>query len=298
MSDEIFEVATSFVDVAELGQGYVDRADGERMLLALSRAVPQGEGVRFIVHLGDGTPAFAGAGRCVQVSDQGKDVPADERYETLLDSLVFDERSQPVYEYIVAVRQIAYANLEPAPATGPGDEAVYESEESSSLALNMGGSGAPESLAPVHEVQAISEHESHEEAELAARDLPSPVAPSPAPDSQIAARAAPAAVTPAAVAVEPQQPERVSSLPPALATPESEPAPILASVVPEPLPTGILTRAALAAHWVPAAARPPQRSMRPGIFDYPAGTLPVPEAPPRPELDRRHWITRAESPAA
>src|SRR6185312_9377421 len=107
MSDEIFEIATHSVDVAALGQEYSDRVDGERILLGLPRPLSIGDEVRFVVLLLDGTPAFAGAGRCIQVSDQGQDAGTS-RYETLIDSLAFDERSAPVYEYIVQVRQLAY----------------------------------------------------------------------------------------------------------------------------------------------------------------------------------------------
>ena len=148
MSDEIFEISTAFADVAELGQGYVDRVDGERILLSLPAAIAEGDGVRFIVHLVDGTPAFAGAGRCIQVSDQGDQVGAAERYETLLDSLAFDERSAPVYEYIVAVRQMTYSDA--AAAAAPAEEAVYESEEATSAGQNV-ISEQPAPVAPEHE---------------------------------------------------------------------------------------------------------------------------------------------------
>lgn len=254
MSDEIFEISTAFADVAELGQGYIDRVDGERILLSLPLSVPEGDGVRFIVHLVDGTPAFAGAGRCIQVSDQGEQVGAAERYETLLDSLAFDERSAPVYEYIVAVRQMTYS--ESASAAAPVEEAVYESEEATAAGrevISADPASSPptekESLAPVE-------------------------------------------------AVEPA----LSSIPPALSVaPEAgaapAPAPQLASFIPTPLPTGILTRPAIAAHWAPAAPRPPQRSMRPMRFQYPAGPLPVPDVPPRPPIDRSLWVERAEAPS-
>lgn len=136
MSDDIVEVQTSYADVAALGDGYIDRVDGERILLALPFFANEGDVVRFIVHLVDGTAAFAGSGRCVQVSDQGVGVPENERFETLIDSLAFDDRSRPVYDYIVAVRNAAYADaaaLEAAEATeaaaanaSPDQEARYE----------------------------------------------------------------------------------------------------------------------------------------------------------------------------
>ena len=96
MSDDILEVQTSYGDVAELGAGWVDRVDGERIVLAFERSTEPGAGVRYVVHLADGTPAFAGAGRCLEVVDRGDDAPAGVRYVTQLDALQFDELSQPV----------------------------------------------------------------------------------------------------------------------------------------------------------------------------------------------------------
>lgn len=104
MSDDVVSVMTPYPDVAQLAEGYLQRADGERLWVPLSAPTEPGEGVRFVIHLADGTVGFGGAGRCVQVADQGEDVDAAIRYEALLDSLQFDERSQPVYDYIVAVR--------------------------------------------------------------------------------------------------------------------------------------------------------------------------------------------------
>jgi hypothetical protein len=285
MSDEIFEVMTSFADVAELGQGYIDRADGERILLALPRATREGEGVRFIIVLADGTPAFAGAGRCAQVSDQGAEVDAQGRYETLLDSLAFDERSRPVYEYIVAVRQMAYADAEGAAGGEAGvvEEAVYETDASISgwpeASPTEPMSQPPDSLAPTREVETL-------EPALSEPALSEPALSEPAlsePPSQMAG----------------------PTTDPSPAPPATEPPPrpdfsyaVLASVLPEPLPTGMLTRPAIAAHWQPVAPRPPRPSSRPSRFRYPIGTLPMPSAPPRPDLDESQWVRPAPSPAS
>ena len=265
MSDEIFEVNTPFNDVAELGQGYVDRADGERILLALPRATREGEGVRFIVHLADGTPAFAGAGRCVQVSDQGTTVPAEARYETLLDSLAFDERSRPVYDYIVAVRQMAYAGAEQEGAASETEEAVYDSEEAVNSAWNEPAAAEPsvsDSAAPTAEVETVV-LATTQEFEPVYRDAATPV---------------PGASTP--------MPEAPVELAPD----------ILASIVPEPLPTGILTRPAIAAHWQPRAPRPARPSTRPQRFRYAGNSLPVPDSPARPLLDPSQRVRPAPSP--
>ena len=107
MSDEIWNIMTPFGDVAELGQGYMARADGQCLWVPLPREVEVEAEIPFVVYLLDGTPAFAGSGRCVQVADQGDAADPQVRYEALLDNLLFDERSQPVYDYIVAVRAAA-----------------------------------------------------------------------------------------------------------------------------------------------------------------------------------------------
>jgi hypothetical protein len=260
MSDDIFELATPFNDVAELGQGYIDRADGDRILLSLGRQVEEGEAVRFIVHLADGTPAFAGAGRCVQVSDQGADVAPSDRYETLLDALAFDERSRPVYDYIVAVRQMAYAaEAEAGTSETPEDEAVY--------ATGTSISAWPEA-APTEQMNQLPA-QLPPAAELADSEAPAeryapPTDPSPEPPADDAT-----------LSIAPE---------------------FLASVLPQPLPTGILKRPAIVAHWQPMAPRPPRPSSRPSRFRYPAGTLPAPSAPPRPDLHESQWVQPAIRP--
>ena len=296
MSDEIFEVATHSVDVAALGQDYSDRVDGERILLALPRALEVSDEVRFVVLLLDGTPAFAGAGRCVQVSDQGEDAGAS-RFETLIDSLAFDERSAPVYEYVVAVRQAAYQQAEAA-----ADEQSVEVDASATESASEVDVALPQDAAPWDDAEATRidrgsippmEQEApfaragaaDAHSELTAKHVvtpsslptPLPSAPPEAPPADLAEPAEPAALS------VPAHSQGVT--PPAFAT-----------IPPEPLDTGILTRPALAAHWAPAAPRPPQRSLRPTGFQAHPGPLAVPEVPPRPELDRSQWIERAPAP--
>jgi hypothetical protein len=335
MSDEIFEVATSCTDVAELGQSYIDRVDGERILLPLPREIPAGEGVRFIVHLVDGTPAFAGSGRCVQSSDQGDQVAATDRFETLIDTLAFDERSLPVYEYIVAVRQLAYSDNTGADAgtdvesvsvavteettiyASDGADTVVQHSEVTVMSEEPGLSArdSHESLAPVAAVEALPSAsapsspapsmapvEPERAPSTAPTPLPEPIQPAPiarvAPVTRVAAAAPVVQVQEVEIDVEPAVAPRreVRSEPPAnLVLPSG---PVYASVKPEPLPTGILTRPAIAAHWAPAAPRPPQRSLRPSRFQTARGPLQIPAAPPRPELERELWVTRAERPAA
>jgi|GEM_PF-3082976 len=277
MSDEIFEVPTHSVDVAALGQDYSDRVDGERILLGLPRALEIGDDVRFVVLLLDGTPAFAGAGRCVQVSDQGDDAGAL-RFETLIDSLAFDERSQPVYEYIVAVRQIAFQQGEgAAEAEGEVDVAVSPEQEPEQAPWDADATRIERGSVPPGARDLAAEAQGD-------RTTPHQISPSSFPT--------PMPTASAAGLPDPEEPEALS----VPAQPHGVTPPAYATIPPEPLKTGILTRPAIAAHWAPAAPRPPQRSLRPTGFQSTPGPLAVPEVPPRPQLDRSQWVERAPAP--
>jgi hypothetical protein len=338
MSDDVFTIATLFGDVAELGQGYVNRADGERILLPLPSEAAPGEGVRFIVQLADGTPAFAGAGRCVQASDQGGTVEPAERFETLLDNLAFDDRSRPVYDYIVAVRQAVYAaggpeaqaeadavaEVEEASAAEPGDDEATEFVDS--MAAQAAEPAQAEVLEaepeePVAELLAASVPPTAEPAQELIME-PSAPPDALAAEDEFVATSEPVVEAEAEAATEPE-PEsyaQVASDPPeaswqepapSLAVAASEPAPavVAASIpapsipapeyvpaAPEPLPTGMLKRPAIAGHWQPAPGRPPRPSKGTGLFRHAAGALPVPAAPPRPQLDPSQWVRPAASP--
>jgi len=125
MSDGVFTIATPHPDVAELAQYFIERVDGEHLLLPLSEPLDAGTSLQFMVVLADGTAAFMGAGVCADVTDQGDAAPAEQRFETLLGGLQFDERSQPVYDYIVAIRAQAIAIQEQQ----PGDTFVDGEDE-------------------------------------------------------------------------------------------------------------------------------------------------------------------------
>lgn len=334
MSDDVFAVRTTFNDVAELGQGYLERADGERMLLPLPLEVSEGEGVRFIVYLADGTPAFAGAGRAVQVSDQGEEVAAEDRYETLIDGLVFDERSRPVYDYIVAVRQMAYADLGAAAEAeaAHGEEAVLDSEgndpaahtamtDSALMEASMTGEDeevAHELTAAQSEPSPAIETEPEPEPEIESEPEPAYAAPeqeewapTPTPQPQQWSAAQPRAarqnfneVTPAdhnaALSLAAEERASIDSeIPRALDLPDHEPEPVQQPLGPRsvmPLPTGILHRPAIAQGWQPRAPKRPQPSEGSGKFRYRAGELPVPQRPPRPDLAPEYRVQPAAAP--
>ena len=270
MSNEIFSVTTQFPDVASLAQGYMNRADGERLLLPLPIANRAGSGVRFVVYLEDGTPAFAGAGLCVQVSDQGATVPPEQRYETLLDTLQFDERSRPVYEYIVAVRNAAYAQQ----ATS-GDESVEVEGASVESVPAESYAEEPTAIVDADGLQPVADSSAPAEAY--------------AEGSYASASERPVTYAPAAAAEPEPEPEPAWVPPP-------EAALAMASFVPPPLPTGLLTRPARTTHWQPSPPRRPTPRPASGMFRYRAGSLPKPANPPQPDRDRSARVSPAPRP--
>jgi hypothetical protein len=112
MSD-VLTVQTPFGDIADLAQGYIGRVNARQIVVAVSEAAEPGQVVRFQVLLADGTLAFWGDGHCAQVNDLGDDADPNGRFELLLHSLEFpDERSLPVFEYMVSLSESATPNEE------------------------------------------------------------------------------------------------------------------------------------------------------------------------------------------
>ncbi len=272
MSNEIFSVSTLFADVATLAQGYMNRADGERLLLPLPIANRAGGGVRFVVYLADGTPAFAGAGLCVQASDQGTSVAPEQRYETLLDTLQFDERSRPVYDYIVAVRNAAYAQHQ---AASEGEAVDVETDAAASDAVQSYPPDESTAIVDADSLQPVA-------------DSLQPAADSYAPAPDVMS-IPPASFAPSVPAYD--------EAPAASWTPPVDHPGLVPSFIPPPLPTGLLTRPPRTTHWQPAPPRRPTPRPASGMFRYRVGPLPVPSAPPRPDLDRSMWVTPATRPA-
>jgi hypothetical protein len=301
MSDDILSVATPFPDVASLAQGYINRVDGERLLLPLEVSVDEGAGVRFVIYLGDGTAAFAGAGRCVQVSDQGTNVPPSARYETLVDSLELDERSRPVYDYIVAVRAAAYGQTDEAQDADAHVEDVAPGElEAAPIDVDAGMDVELASVpaAPLSEpAAAVDDADFGYDAEPAAEADALEAMPETLSEEDAEAAHAYASLHP--VAPEPENllvpSVRPASMIPTSAIPESF-RPEMASFIPPPLPTGILQRPARALHWQPAPPRRPTPLPQTGLFRYTGPGLPKPAAAPRPDLDPSQLVQRAPRP--
>ena len=265
MTEDVFSVTTPFADVAELAQGYVNRVDGAQILLPLSAPLGEGEGVRFVVHLADGTPAFAGAGRCIQVSDQGDQVAPEHRFEVLCDSLQFDERSQPVYDYIVTIRSAMLAEQ-------PETQASQEETVDQGL------------VADEIEAAALAEEAALE----AVQEEPTVIAD--ASYGEVAGAAGDTEEQPEYGQADEMDALQIEHAPEAYQRPEY--------AIPSIIPKGLLSRPALAVHWRPEPPEPPQPSPSSGLFRYNGEGLPRPAQPPFPELDPAYYVQPAPRPGS
>jgi hypothetical protein len=118
---QVVTVATDFTDLNQMAQGLVGRVDPARVILPGPEPVDVGEWVNFAVTLQDGTPGFAGVGRCVDAVDNGEDRSSHQRFDVVIDSLQFDTRGQQIFEHILMIS--GYAEDE-QPEDGEGFPAV------------------------------------------------------------------------------------------------------------------------------------------------------------------------------
>jgi hypothetical protein len=100
---QVVTVHTDFTDLSQMTQGLVGRVNDSHVILPAKDPVDVGEWVQFAVTLFDGSPAFAGVGRCVTFVDNGEDRLPHQRFDVVFDSLQFDSRGQQIYDHILAL---------------------------------------------------------------------------------------------------------------------------------------------------------------------------------------------------
>lgn len=98
---QVVTVHTDFTDLNQMAQGLVGRVDPVKVILPGPDSVDIGEWVQFAITLQDGTPGFAGVGRCVTAVDNGEERSSHQRFDVVIDSLQFDSRGQQVFEHIL-----------------------------------------------------------------------------------------------------------------------------------------------------------------------------------------------------
>jgi hypothetical protein len=100
---QVVTVRTDFADLNQMAQGLVGRVNETHVILPAGNPVDVGEWAQFAVTLQDGTPGFAGVGRCVTFVDNGDERQQHQRFDVVFDSLQFDSRGQQIYTHILAL---------------------------------------------------------------------------------------------------------------------------------------------------------------------------------------------------
>lgn len=247
---QVVTVQTDFADLNQMTQGLMERVHETHVILTGPDDINEGEWVQFAVNLHDGTPGFAGVGRCVRSVDNGEARMAHQRFDLVLDSLQFDQHGQDVYQYILMSRQAALGDgpaaeeAQPAEPVHSGSAAMEASEEDlydAAPGTAAGDEGQALYAEDSDSVQSVDLHDIGDAAEAAEADAYSEPPSMVAPDEVVETS--------------------VSDIPPV------EPA--------EPMP---LTH------------------QGPRKFVYTQG-LPIPDAPPRPDLDPSLRVTPAPRPS-
>ncbi|MBX3271784.1 MAG: hypothetical protein KF729_16065 [Sandaracinaceae bacterium] len=99
MTDSL-EVWTSHRDVSDVVHELAPFVDDTSLRLAASRRIPDGDWVRFSVHLLDGSKVFEGVGRCQESTQEGAST-----YRVRLSLLSFDERNEIMWERLLLARE-------------------------------------------------------------------------------------------------------------------------------------------------------------------------------------------------
>jgi hypothetical protein len=115
---QVVTVHTDFTDLNQMTQGLVGRVNDSHVILPAKDPVEVGEWVQFAVTLYDGSPAFAGVGRCVTFVDNGEDRLPHQRFDVVFDSLRFDSRAEQIYQHILSLSGIDVPAVEAANDTG------------------------------------------------------------------------------------------------------------------------------------------------------------------------------------
>jgi hypothetical protein len=132
---QVVTVHTDFTDLNQMAQGLVGRVNETHVILPGPDPVGVGDWVQFAVTLYDGTPGFAGVGRCVTVVDNGDERLSHQRYDVVIDSLQFDPRGQQIFEHILmlhgapAPAEESYADEQGYDAGGYAEGGYAEAEE-------------------------------------------------------------------------------------------------------------------------------------------------------------------------
>jgi hypothetical protein len=309
-------VPTAFNDISQLAEGMSDRVDEERLMLYGPGPVDDNSWVRFSVLLMDQSIALEGIGRAVASIDGGEERPEVARFDIVLDNLQFEGTSEVVYERMLVYRSQAFAD---GPGTGEVSTEDLEAAEAALIddVANV-DSDFPEDSTMV---ASADEYAEHVQATVGEPALPDFAAELDAPTTVGAGRSddedAPSygeyeSATTESEGFADVQTDDIASedwgtgevdvsdidevvegdLPPSAPPPAPPQAPKGFTLE---AANGALTRPSRGATWTPNLALAPDPRAPSGLFPY-AGGLPIPQTPPRPELDPSYRIKPAPRP--
>lgn len=264
---QVVTVHTDFTDLNQMAQGLVGRVDPVKVILPGPDPVDAGEWVQFAITLQDGTPGFAGVGRCVTAVDNGEERSHHQRFDVVIDSLQFDPRGQQVFEHILTLSGYGEDGGLPAEAEGV-DEASVED-----VASEFTGSHIDVPVDALQEVEEVEDGEvgyrgeEDDDASESTMMMESPLASEQALAFDREDYSDPAAD------VEDDE----------LGDPSTGPVAGLSNVA---------TPAAMPAYTNGAPHGAPKNG---AMFSY-TGGLPFPAAPPRPTIDPSQRVSRAPRP--
>jgi hypothetical protein len=266
-------VHTDFTDLNQMAQGLVGRVNDTHVILPGPDPVDVGEWVQFEVTLYDGTPGFAGVGRCVTVVDNGEERLSHQRFDVVIDNLQFDSRGQQVFEHILTLNggegeEAAASDDAPNYGDAPGFPEAAEDASFEDVSADFTGSKIE---IPREQLYAEPEPEPEDEATVIG-------------DSQAFAGAAAA---PSYAPVDDDEDQIFEE-----DTPPPRPRPATLSEAPAS------ARGSLPQMSEPPPPPPPVTAAtyaNGAAFSYPQG-LTFPDKPPRPELDATRRVSRAPRP--
>jgi hypothetical protein len=293
---QVVTVHTDFTDLNQMAQGLVGRVNETHVILPGPDPVSVGDWVQFAVTLYDGTPGFAGVGRCVTVVDNGDERLSHQRYDVVIDSLQFDSRGQQIFEHILMLHAGGGDEATPGQASEYTDDQGYADPgayaEPSGYGEDASAYAEPAVQEQAYAVEDVSAFEDVSADFSGSHAHPAPQAEEDAyedAEDRDATMMADRAELDAALARSAYEDEHEDALPTAPPPPEPTPAPMRRRDLPLEA-----VESANGAH--PSVAPAPITNGANGIsFKY-ANGLPLPAVPPRPRLDPARRVTPAPRP--
>lgn len=324
---EMLTVPTAFENIPDLSAGLIDRVDSDQIILYGPTAYEPGTTVDFSVLLADETPGLTGRGVVIQSVDGGEERDPSTRFDIFISNLELGEDAAEIFEGMVLERQLL-AGDEAGEADAESHEVAFEDAEVGEEVAEVAeidevaedvsieaDAGLDEP--PVDEVSERTEWDADSETVAGEMDdVLESSAESSEDFGEVEEDLAPDdagydestsledELDDAAALLEAHEAKPTLTLPTEIpppddafrgASPPEAPSNPGGFEVTNELSEG-LVRPVEQDVWTPTAAERPEPRPSTGLFNYPNG-LPIPSAPPRPDIDPSLIVTRAPHPS-